>query len=85
MTTKREIAKLVNSQAYKVAMAKKGQGQSAWNWQVYDRDQGIIPNGEEREIENFDIVEEIHTVDKELNMNRGRAEILRYRTQQKLN
>lgn len=32
VTTKREIAKLVNSQAYKDAMAKKGQNQSAWNW-----------------------------------------------------
>lgn len=31
-TTKREIQKLVNSQSYKEAQARKGLSQSAWNW-----------------------------------------------------
>lgn len=82
VTTKREIAKLVNSQAYKDAMAKKGQNQSAWNWQSYDRDQGIIPNGEDREVENFDLSEELDKVENELKpASRGRTQISRYRTQ----
>lgn len=67
-------------------MAKKGQNQSSWNWQSYDRDQGIIPNGEDREIENFDLAEELDKVEGELKpAGRGRTQIQRFRTQSKLN
>lgn len=43
-------------------MNRKGLSQSAYNWQSYDRDQGIIPDGEEREIEGFDLIEELDKV-----------------------
>eukprot|EP00347_Sterkiella_histriomuscorum_P004707 403359416 len=79
VTTRREITKLVNSQEYKDALIKKGQNQSSWNWQAYDRDQGIIPNGEDREIEGFDLVEELDQVDDHLNIGRSKVS-LKYKT-----
>lgn len=59
VTTRKEIGKLVNSQAYKDAIAKKGVKTSAWNWQSYDRDQGLIANEEAKIVDDFNLEEEL--------------------------
>lgn len=62
--TKQEIAKLVQSEAYKKAMESKGLKVEEWNWQVMDRMNGIYPKDVKQEDENFDLVQEISKVDE---------------------
>lgn len=40
-TTKKEVAKLVASQAYQKHAATRGNDAANWNWQLYDKAQGI--------------------------------------------
>ena len=63
MTSKKEILKLVNSQDYQRMMREKGANIAAWNWQAYDRAQGILPNEEEKAAKDFDLAEEIEKAD----------------------
>lgn len=42
--TKKEVSKLVASQAYQKHAAARGKEAANWNWQLYDKSQGIYPD-----------------------------------------
>lgn len=60
-------------------MSKKGHNQSNWNWQANDRDQGIIHDEMDREIEEFDLLEELDKVDEQLGVGKSKV-TLRYKS-----
>lgn len=68
VTSRKEIVKLVNSEEYKAAMKEKGADLSLWNWQVYDKAQGIFPGDEPKDDEDFDLVEEIEKADLQVGL-----------------
>lgn len=44
-------------------MARKGKKISEWNWQTYEREQGLIQSEDAKPAEDFDLVEELDRVD----------------------
>jgi hypothetical protein len=64
VTTRREIRRLVGSAAYREALERKGREPEQWNWQAYDRKQGLVPNEKVEDYEdNFNLENEIAKVD----------------------
>ena len=59
INSKNHIRKLVNSKAYKRQMEAKGNGIERWNWQAYDRKEGILQKEEENKEEGLNKVEEV--------------------------
>ena len=45
-------------------MQAKGTDPSGWNWQMYDRSNGILPTEEEKAMSEFELPEEIQRVDE---------------------
>lgn len=76
VTTRKEILKLVQSDAYKRAMRQKGSDAAAWNWQLYDKAQGIFPNEEAKASEEFDLADELDKADLSIGLNKRHGERL---------
>ena len=53
-------------------MREKGKNITCWNWQVYDRAQGILPSEEAKA--DFELDEEIEKVDLQLGLSRKPAD-----------
>ena len=51
-------------------MQDKGKDIGAWNWQAYDRQEGFIPNDEDKVVkdEHFNLEKEILKIDEDLQM-----------------
>lgn len=66
--TRSEIHKLVQSDAYLKAMRSKGKEPENWNWQAYDRKQGILPPEVDKDQidPNFELEREILKVDQSI-------------------
>ena len=64
-------------------MKGKGQNIANWNWQVYDRAQGILPQEEAKA--DFELNEEIEKVDLQLGLSRKPADSrVSYRSKQNI-
>lgn len=55
-------------------MRKKGAKVEEWNWQVHDRLEGFLPEDDinEEQLEDFDLVNELDKVEKEINVEKGK-------------
>lgn len=66
-------------------MRQKGPDAAAWNWQVYDKSQGIFPNEEAKASDDFDLAEELDKADLSVGLSKRPSDRLLYRQPARVN